>query len=34
MEWEIINNGNMLSITGVILAYLIFFIISIIGVKQ
>tara|TARA_R110001599_G_scaffold133443_1_gene310950 strand:+ start:40 stop:144 length:105 start_codon:yes stop_codon:yes gene_type:complete len=34
MEWEIINDGNMLEIPGVIIAYIVFFIIAIINVKQ
>jgi hypothetical protein len=34
MEWEIINDGNMLEIPGVVIAYIIFFIIGIINVKQ
>ena len=29
MEWEIINDGNMLEIPGVIIAYIVFFIIGI-----
>ena len=34
MEWEIVNDGNMLEIPGVIIAYIIFFIIGIINVKK
>tara|TARA_Y100001963_G_C6482618_1_gene309681 strand:- start:230 stop:334 length:105 start_codon:yes stop_codon:yes gene_type:complete len=34
MEWEIINDGNMLSIPGVVIAYVIVFTLAIINVKK
>ena len=34
MEWEIINDGNMLEIPSVVIAYIVFFIIGMISVKQ
>ena len=34
MEWEIINEGNMLEINWVIIAYIVLFTIAIINVKQ
>jgi len=34
MEWEIINDSNMLEMHYVVIAYIIFFILGIIGTKQ
>ena len=34
MEFEIINEGNMLGYQGIIIAYTIFFVIGIISVKN
>ena len=34
MEWELINDGNMLEIPSVVIAYIVFFIIGIMSVKQ